>query len=37
MVEAREGAVKEALPVFLTLLFSGLTPKIPAAEEVAPL
>lgn len=37
MVEAQEGAVKEALPVFLTLLFSGLTPKIPAAEEVVPL
>jgi AcrR family transcriptional regulator len=37
MVEAQEGSVKEALPVFFTLLFSGLTPRIPAAKEVPPL
>jgi hypothetical protein len=27
MAEGREEAVKEAMPVLLTLLFSGITPK----------
>lgn len=34
MTEGQEEAVKEALPVLLTLLSSGLTPKSPAAAEV---
>jgi AcrR family transcriptional regulator len=37
MIEGQEEAVKEALPVLLTLLSSGLTPKSPVAAEVAPL
>ena len=37
MTEGQEEAVKEALPVLLTLLSSGLTPKSPSAAEVAPL
>jgi AcrR family transcriptional regulator len=36
MIEGQEEAVKEALPVLLTLLSSGLTPKSPVAAEVAP-
>jgi AcrR family transcriptional regulator len=35
MNEGQEEAVKEALPVLLTWLASGLTPKSPAAAEVA--
>ena len=34
MTEGREMAVQEALPVLLTLLSSGLTPKSPNAAEV---
>jgi len=34
MTEGQEKAVKEALPVLLTLLSSGLTPKSPVAAEV---
>jgi len=34
MTEGQEEAGKEALPVLLALLFSGLTPKSPAAAEV---
>jgi AcrR family transcriptional regulator len=37
MNEGQEEAVKEALPVLLTLITSGLTPKSPAAAEVATL
>ena len=37
MSEGQEEAVKEALPVLLTLLSSGLAPKSPVAAEVAPL
>lgn len=37
MIEGQKGVFKEALPVLLTLLFSGLTSKIPAAEEVDPI
>ena len=36
MTEGQEEAVKEALPVLLTLLSSGLTPKSPRAAEVTP-
>jgi AcrR family transcriptional regulator len=34
MTKGEEAAVKEALPVLLTLLSSGLTPKSPTAAEV---
>ncbi|MHB8067584.1 MAG: TetR/AcrR family transcriptional regulator [Desulfobaccales bacterium] len=34
MTEGQDAAVKEALPVLLTLLSSGLTPKFPMAAEV---
>jgi len=37
MAAGREVAIKEALPVLLTLLFSGLTPKPQAPAEVATL
>jgi len=37
MIEGQEEAVKEALPVLVTLLSSGLTPKSPSAAEVTPL
>jgi AcrR family transcriptional regulator len=36
MTEGQEEAVKEALPVLLTLLSSGLTPNSPHAAEVTP-
>jgi AcrR family transcriptional regulator len=36
MTKGEEAAVKEALPVLLTLLSSGLTPKSPSVGEVVP-